>query len=915
MRRWLLIPIFFLLSGVASANVPKNNNTQELDETNFAKGVDVYHDPSTLPAGYTQDALNVYFDAQTPVQKRKGYSLDFSTKSYAFNTMWAYTDGTATSWLIVRASDSIVASNSNNVVVQIATVSASNLVDEVNAFGSAYFVDQTQGVYYWNGTSTTYVANSPKGSIITQFHNRVMVAGAAVPNGNQLYASKYLDGTTWTIGPNPNDPAQFTIGLQDNFDNITAMYAFLDTLYVTKYYSVNALYGFDNTNFQVSIITRECGCVDKYSFQAFNKGLVFMSLRGLEFFDGYNCNRISDPVKPKIDSAISISSFKQQSWVQSSQSDFQNGVSSPTNNLSTTISPGDVIVSSFSGTDQFSADFASGTLNNVVIGTNTVMLSTDAVEIVDNSWELCTGWDQGCTATPQVGDDCTVNAKDGVNVGRAQVASTSGFPADYTTTVTLIDSMTAANYGSVSWGYADSCVWTQRTITVSPSAVRHLVYLQGSTSAGGTAFNSNSFIANGNNVTFYSTGQTFHRIGIPNLYAKTTFVDLFQGTPRSDITTGSFTSRTFDVVYTSYGYVYPTYNYTVNTTTPTFVLQQGSSLTGPWTDLIVGTGTSTNFSNEYLRYIATFTITSADNALTTLNSANVLARSTGTYYSAVNHTLSMNSWGVFNVNDASNGGSIAYFVRASTNSFSVTSATPAWTSQTKNSQITVSTGNYMQMSATFTITSATHTPTLNDFTFNWYSGNVPAPMSSVVFDNRYMLSLTTSPFDTANDAVIVLNTSYAYSIFDLRVGGFVVLNNLLYHADSQASGNVYLDNQGYLDNGHSISAYIKTRDFNLGSSLVADTLFDSMWLAMDNLGSYNVGINYFLDKVATSYTLATVSQSEFGAGRYVKIPFPQSTSNPGVAQSISFRLNANDANEPWQFSALSLLYHERPVQE
>jgi hypothetical protein len=41
------------------------------------------------------------------------------------------------------------------------------------------------------GLITTYIMQVHlEGSIITQFHNRLWVTGAAVPNGNQLYGFK-----------------------------------------------------------------------------------------------------------------------------------------------------------------------------------------------------------------------------------------------------------------------------------------------------------------------------------------------------------------------------------------------------------------------------------------------------------------------------------------------------------------------------------------------------------------------------------------------------------------------------------------------------------------------------------------------------------------------------------------------------
>lgn len=330
--RWRLLPLI-LLPSLVFGNTQKSKPIYD-----FSKGLDTYHSSLSLPDGYVQASLNGFFDAQAPFSKRSGFQVAFTTRAYSFQQEWTYVDQTNTSWIIVRASDTIIANSlSGTASVKIATVSANNLVGEANAFGNAFFVDQAQGVYYWNGSSTTMVVGSPTGSLISQFHNRLWVSGAAIPNGNQVYGSALFSGTTWQTNINPSDPVQLTAGLQDNFDNVTAMYVYLDTMYVFKHYAIFGLYGFDQTTFQISQLTQECGCIDGNSIQTFNGGLKFVSLRGVEDFNGYSCTRISDPVKNLVDQAIQAGGFSQQSWKQDTASDFNSGSGVY---IDTTTSPG-----------------------------------------------------------------------------------------------------------------------------------------------------------------------------------------------------------------------------------------------------------------------------------------------------------------------------------------------------------------------------------------------------------------------------------------------------------------------------------------------------------------------------------------------------------------------------------------------
>ena len=913
MKKWLLalllIPNFCFGKG----------SEKIFPMTDFHCGVDTYHSPLSIDSCFVQDAINVFFDKSGSAEKRAGYTVVFtSNTSPSYSGAWNYTDPTSTSWIIVRSPAAIIANNLNGTQVVIATVSISNSVNEVNAFGSAYFVDQTQGVYYWNGSTTTYVSGSPKGSLIEQFHGRIWVAGQAIPNGNILNGSGYLSGSTWATGVNATDPVQFTIGLNDNYDTLTALYGSVnDTLYLFKNFSTSALYGFDLTDFQVRQLNREDGCVDSRSIQAFNKGLVLMGSKGIEFFDGYSFTRISDPIKNKVDGAIQTS-FNSQSWVQSSQSDFQQGLSSPTNNLSTSISPGDVVVSSFSAGDSVASDFSSGTFNNTKVSGNSVILSTNSAEILDNSFETFSGywdnsrpgWTQNGTVT---GDSCNVSPKDASFLALFTNGSVSGFPSGYTITAALVDALNGSYYGSTSFSNVNTCLWTQNTISVSPSASGHLVFVAFYSSLGSDLLKSNSFISNGNSITFYSSGNQFHHIGVPNIYNLYTEIDLVQGSPRSTITMGSFTSRPFDVVYTSNGYVYPTSNWTVNTSTPTFVLQQGDTSSGPWSDLIVGTGTSTNFSKEFLRYISTFTISGNDSALSSLNSVNILVRSTGTYYSQVHNVSSINSWGNFNVDDSANGGSLSYFVRSSTSPFSTLSSTPSWVAQSKNTPVATSTGTYFQMSSTFTITSATQTPTMNDFSFNWYSGNKLPPMASTVFDNRYWLSLTTNTADSYNDGTLVLNTKGVWSIFSLTSGGFAQSKGFLYHADASPTGNVYQDNYGYSDNGSPIDSYIKTKDYPI-DSWINDDFFTDLWIAADNNGASTINTSYTVDGATNTYSLSPALTNELQGRLYLKLPVGIDSTHQNFSKTISFKWENNDNNAAMRLFGGYLLYKERPTQ-
>lgn len=944
--RWLL------LLGLASVAFGEANklpqNLEEKSYYDFSGGLDSYHSSLSLPDTFVANSLNVLFDLQAPIVKRQGYTVAFSTKSYQYQQTWGYTDKSNTSWIIARASDSIVANNlSGTATVLVATVSVNNLVGETNANGFAFFVDQTQGVYYWNGSSTTYVANSPFGSLITNFHQRVWVAGAAPPNGNQLYGSKQNDATTWAIGINPADPVQLTVGLQDNFDNITALYPFIDTLYVYKHYATNALYGFDQTNFQISLITQECGCVDQNSIQTFNHGLYFMSLRGVEFFDGYTCTRVSDPVKNKVDPSIaSQSGFNQQSWVQSSQLDWQSGTignNGPTPSLSTTISAPGLIISSGIWTDSTTASFNSGTIGGGVSSAtaNQLSLTTFANEPMTNitNWTTTSGsWAVNPLKPTSTQSNLKFNSSP-INTDFDLLEFQFNLNGQCPPTGNLFGDVGLLNgsnngyeiefqYGSgkiirvcktTSWSDSGAlqCSGSPVSVTGPCDSNWHTVDMLRDPLAGGTSF--------------YIDG-TFQGALIDTSYSGLSTIKL-DAEVATGITTPSFMN--FFVQPTQANFISQVHD--SGFSTPVWglfsaTISGGGSVTfgertsnvsgsGYSGDTVVSTSSVTNIANQrYVIYSATMTSGQTSyntNPPVISNFSQAFEPSTGTFRSQIKSLGQATSFGNFSVTDALNNGTIVFSICSST--MSTMSPPSQCATQTANGPITISTGTggsgtFVQWYATYTVTSATQTPTLNSATVQWFSGSKAPPLASTVWDNRYWLSLSTNPGDAFNDSVLVLNKKGSWGIFDIHAGGFVQYKNNLYHSDSLSSGNIYLDNQGYADNGAAINAFIQTKDYTQGS-LSEDDYFDSIYPSMDNLGNYNMNITYYMDRLYSApYTLSSVNQTEFSTNGSIKIPFLQNATNQNFGKTITYLFQEADPNSPWQFYGFSHYFHTRPVQ-
>lgn len=912
--KWLLT-IGLLL---AAPLVHAKGEPAYLEVKDFSCGVDTYHDPLSLNDCYVQDALNVYFDKDAPIVKRGGYTLSFSTKAYSYSGQWSYTDNSGNIWMIVRSSDQISATTgvgTSQFNIRVATVSANNVVSEQSAFGNAYFVDQTQGVYYWNGTSTTYVASSPLGSLIAEYHNRIWVAGLAAPYGSRVQGSKYLDGTTWsTSAPTlTTDPVSLIVSLADNYDITSCMFSgYNDSLYIFENTHINQLTGFDSTNFNVAQIGKEVGCIQQGSIQQFQGGLVFASLRGFEFFDGYTATRVSDAVKDKVDPSTLNSSFGQNSWVQQTAADWNAGTSNEFNVLSSTIATPALVLSTNSITENSSTKWNSGTASNVSVFTSSIVLNTNnSGNISDGGFESSIGagtfsarWTKsgslflspdGSYAT----DHCGTKGPDSGSYFFIMGEATGlGSPQLH---ARLMSTDLSQTYSDLSVGWTTTnCAYTTKTIS-STGYVGKRFRLQFYEAVSGSYLVTTESYILGGDITFrYASDTTFTDTN------RDYFIDqILLGS--STISSGNFTSQAIDTTHTK-NYAQFQTTATLNTEAINTVLQSAVGSGGPFYDITTTQNVSAA-SNRYLRYISTFTVSGTQDALSYLSSVSMqTTTSSGTWASPSHNISTATAFGNLTVTQTLGGGTIAYAVCQSTVS---TMAGKLCSSISANAQITVSTNIFVQVIATFTVTAATNTPTLNSVTVNWYTGTRKPPMASTVFDNRYWVSLTTDTADSINDATLVLSKGPVWTIFDIKAGAFVVWKNSLYFADAQSSGGAYQLEQGYNDNGAAMNSFVRTKAY-APRGIISDKFFEELWVVAQNGGHYPITTSYTIDQSTSSFTLGTLYMDEVPGAMISRLSLPISASYQNFGKLIDFTFQENTVDAPFKLFGGTLRYRARP---
>lgn len=833
----------------------------------FSGGLNSYDSSIQIANNEVKDAQDVYFDKRGVVQKRNGFTVYGTTGTAAFNNSIAYTDASSNNWLIVIATDGIHASNSNGIFsVLIATVPAfqTSVVGAVNAFGKVYFVDSIQGLYSWDGTTTRYVAGSPKGSIITQFHNRLWVSGLPIPNQNHLYSSEYLNGENWLVSAaSATQPVDLQVGLNDNFNAITGLYAgYNDTLYVLKQLSVNALYGFDQSDFQIRILTQDAGCVDGQSIQPFYGNLVWLSGRGVELFDGVTCTLISKKIKDRVIAATS-SSFNSKFNLQDLPTDW----AAATNNTAAYID-----TNTISGNLQMTFPDLFTSFRDGGNGSKKVWTS------------YCSSPFGSCIASTAVASGGFTMTSSSSSDGQAIVSQAQVLGSVGTTFYLVISSITQAvqpsidghdNFLSLVLSPAGTTNTDPRTISTSslwfqfkstttgmffldevvagtlasPTLVCGSGFASGSPCAGDVPMLTPIFMyVNGSNYSV-SVGTLPYKAGSQPVGAVNPF--MYIDFHADGITAGS--------------------KYTSNAVISAFGLAPVSASV-----------------SSYIRPLATSQLITVGSAIT--------------------------SWGPVTISDTHTGGTLLYQF-GSTTTASVGSISNFIS--VVNGQIpTVPTNPFAAFTASFTVTNASGSLALSSFMTNWNIGTRRSRAASVYFDDRYYLSIGTSTNDTYNTATLVLAKndagSLAWTSWNLQAGTWVVYQNKLYHGNSISNGKVYLDNQGFNDDGAAINGYFITKDYGLDSTVQNDVGV-SLYEQAEGLGAYTLSSSYFMDKDPTEYPLSDVTQNEQGNFLNIKLPFPYDSTHQNFGRLFSFKFYNDIIDQPMRVIGGVLEYIQRPL--
>jgi len=854
-----------------------------------------------------QDLSNVDItDNGFGIKKRDGYSLfkTVSSSTWGIRGGYYFRDTTATDCIVHTNNRSVyVSKNGGNYSAIVTTDTEGSYYDFTDSNGYLWRANSNRDeIFKYSGSAVTYYPSHPKGNQIEALPDRLVISGTSA-NPNRINFSATADFTDFATGILETSAFTEDIGMPGQ--NVTALkYAFGQLLIWTKDTMVTWS-GSNQFDGVIEDISATIGTTNPNSV-IYDQGIVSFQAQDGHFYqyDGNTLQKISDKITGSV---TDFARGAARSWSQTTQEDFESGTL--TSDVSATINPGSVVLSTWTDTDTSDSDFGLGTL----IGASTRIVSGAihfSTNISNNSFEYNSGttdvYDWDFISTPGIGS--TLLPKDG---SRSMAVLDGAYWRDWITggnsskgmVLRAVDSgNTPLVISTFTFDTFNDTTHTQKTFSLSGTSGQQIkLEICMSTTPFSTltiTARSKSFISNGGNLTFWGKLKD-NSFGVEfGLY-----IDLFEG---GKYPMGSYLSQAFDTTISSPAWLSSGASATLNGNSLTAETQSspdGSS----WDSLVSwSTGSApTSARKRHIRYKVTVSSTASTTGDATITDVALAARaSTGTYISQAKEVgTSISSWGNFSAN-TSGDGTIAYSVRTATSAAMLDSA--SWVPVTDNTQITASTNPFIQVTSTFSITSATNVPTLENFTIFWNEGALTNTFGSIDKNHRLMWSL-------AEDGSSTNNATY---IYDMRFASWLKYSAALdapakvgdyIYFGSQSVGDVFTYPSGSSDNGTAITSYWKSKDF-IGSDPFSEKIWKSYSIVAKTESGSNFDLTYSTNMatgVLRNYSLTDTSGITL---KRINTLFPNGT----VSTFLNLKFGNDDSDSPFEIYSFRLDHDQRP---
>lgn len=950
-----------LLAGTAGAQeIPNPPAEQTFELPRFTEGLNTRYASNMIPDNALAEALNVLLDEDVdgvPVRRNGHVKCNVTAiNGAAVRGLWKFDAADGSKHQVAVASDTFYSHDGDCVFGAISPAlsgfSTTREWDCTQYLGKLWCANGASTVWMDLAGSTASVTEAPHGTLNDGFRNRILEANVT-GNQSRLYMSGELDGEDWTIGPTQStSPIILPIGGVNDGNRITClMGVYGDSYLIGKQDSLYALSGFEYDEFAIREVSREVGCIDDKTVQEKNNAIYWMSKRGYEKLYGSAITRVSDPIKDIIETIIATTG-NPQTRTDTTQGDFEAGnlsASGPGAPLSATISPGNVVPSTWTAIDTSSTNFVDGTRVN---------LSTEvAGAVVLSSSVFQDNFDDGDrTAGQAVWSDDTGSSvvTDGILVCSAASCGPVYTPMGISTG-SFRFKMSA--YPSVGDNAYVKFISAGQTLASNGYALRYersdvghrvVLYLNrypGPTTVAQTAaFTPASGNADDpNEFTVYRS-----TIGVFSVYSTT---GILIG-PVTD-TTFSYSSYTLTACedgnckwdnfyyhnYSSYG-VLTSRIFDTGLSTPTWGLFAAAVSSGPDTGIAFkvqastagdGGGFETLVSQNlnaqigaakrrYVRYEAAFSSELSTKTPTFFDAA--LAAGTTGYFigQCQNPGTAITQWGVFQCNTTPNDGSLSFWVSTGASCNQATRATATWNAQTNGANITIATAPfvaYRVLEGGYSVFYASAMPALHDCSIGWQAGATRPPLASAVYDDRIHLAYTSSTAaGAANSNQLILDKNDKWTLFNAPgCYSLSIYERELYCGSSAADGFVYRMDSGTNDDGASFTSLIKTKAYAMGRPDVKKEyrmLGVELEAAPDSSYSIANTFKYALDRSTATVSLGTLDLEE-DMGHLLWAELPLSITGSTIGRYIQLQAEVTGVNSPWRFYRGLLKY--RPLRE
>lgn len=887
----------------------------------FDGGLNNQDNSSTIGENQAQDLLNVDLSlGGKSVKKREGYGLAYALTytTSATHGIYDFYDNSGNDIALAFHDvymTSVVNGGSATVLMSTGTLNATYQC--IDSQGSAYCANtsrdrliKTNGVTFSNQTIVT------TGTLVAVTPDRLVQAGFASPNQNRIDFSAAADFTSWTTGVSATSAFQFTVTSPGS--HITMItYAFNRIMWFKDASFGYVLPGATAADWVVKTISPNIGTLDN-TYVYYKDILYFRGQDGhIWSYDGSNLQKLTRNIGGTISASASRSS---NLWTQSSQTDFETSSMTPSGYLSTTITPGSIVLSTATRlsafTDNVSTDF--GAANSLVnLDTTTlsgsVYLSTGSY-LIAKATNACQN--AGVHSNSDPGYQSFVASTTG-NFSRLQVYGViTGSPG--TQTIYLLSDNSLKPGATI---YSDSFNFNTINSTGSYATVDVTSPVKVTSGSrywlGIPKFGdvSNNFISSINFLV--CGGYNGDPLWLGNGNGITTNNTVFTVNATTYNSSGNFVSRAFDVGFTTNTWVWDWGNFYSSGSIPsgsalTYETQTASSTTGSvWDSLVsVSSGSApTSTVKQFIRYKASFSTTDTSTS-PTINyveqNMSSRLRPSATYYSQVHNSPNLTQWDAFQVN--SQGSTHQFSIRASSTNIGMTSSTPAWTSITSGGIPSMSTNTYLQFKDVFNATTISNSPRLDDFTFNWFEGAAADKSYATFFKDDIWWSVVSGTSGvTTNNTILRLDLlNNAWLVYDIASNGFYIRNSALYFGHS-TSGNVFRFGDANSDNGSAINSYWKSKDYFFDP--FTDDDFTDLSVFFKTVDNSTMSVTYAVaGGTFTTYSVP-LQRTNASFGNYNR-NLPQGSG--GGTFNIKFGNSA--ADQPWEFFAGQLRRNDKTWQ-